>query len=1522
MAQLEAAAPTPGALNDTPLSQFISYTPPASSSAAPATLTSSPTTTDSSNGAGSASDPTNNLMAVSAAKSLWNFGVSTLHPLYDDIRGSIDSVHQVVNQPIINSLQKRNQDLDNQLTSSKKAGTLNNITKSRIESEQKSNQDKINSLMGPANKLLDNPQVQAVGKASTAQDVEKVGGAMATGALLMTPGLEEFAAAGDGTPLIAKMLLGKNALGGTLGLTANLLDQISNGRGVNWGDAAVSFANAYLFTGLMGKVAGIADPTVRVASAVAGQSGIGASTAAAQAAINKQNIGQAAEQGAKQGAIMGIDFEALGMATEFGKTLIKNMNPAYREQVRINQTLKPGFDESVRTGVTDPNVKDAIDENLKKNVRPVSASTHDAMFRLDPEDVLKNPDKYSTQELADQAAAEYVYAQMPDKVKNVIFQEISDNSKSDSPMTNIEGLSKKEAIVNAITQVTGDTEDTIRDRVKQTPRNALTNTSHFTDSVLGFISPAAKILETAVPKGEDSVNADITRFKSEIAMQHNQAKVDQYQTEIKSTDPYTQWKEWAVKRVQSEVEARVANAKMAKSIQDYKAADAAQNGAKDTVEKTPTNTIDADSAATVAGMTPRTTIGSGENNVTGAPDDLPQVVAEVAQKPADIAGDVTQQVYGDMTEKQIKMFNDAKSKDIILKREGALERKQAQLEKAGQSRERYFKALPTEDQIEFQRQFNDKDFTKGPTRAEGETDAQYGKRTNDWNKLKEFYHTKGNALTKAIQSVFPGFKGIDYYFPRDTVEDKGDTGSKLFKGRNDTLVSDKGFLKKRTTSGFDEFLQAIDQKGLKLKSSNPEVLWQGHEMDVAKLIIDKQAKDEIKNNGAKFVRTAEEAKPYKDAGWFEPADKSFQAVHKTAIQVEEAVDKQMYDKLNQLADDIGIKHERLAKIRGKHVGLSFRGQSHIQTEMGSGTGTLAHEIGHQLDDKYALGNVLMRGNSINDDELTELAKDRYKTAKDYVTPSYKKYVADPREKVAAFVDAYVNAPELAKEVAPNTVKTFEAFLDKHPELQQIKDIKPSIELQVNKQTITTGGLENTGRWLLPPGSQIVNRFFPGESVDKGVSPVDNVKDALKISNQMINTTKFAFSSFHLPVAAVAQVAGHIQIAVDDMVGGLNYMKNGDTESAFKSFADIPKQAVKAIIAPIADPLRAMYEGGDNSLVNQYRGEDPIDNKYLKDLVTAGIGRSPSEGILKGYLDELHEGIMDKKPIQAASAGAHLLMSTGYFAGDGYAKLGMMQSAVDILEAKYRNDPLMSTNEDYRKQVTQQVLTETQQRFMQMKADKQFWNSQLNANAQIAFLSTRMFAREYSMYVGTVQDLWRDTPESFSEGKIVVSPRVASTIATVATYTALTAVMGYMSGNKPQGLVDYIYYKDNQGVRRSIPGNPLTVGLSIHHSPRNAITSRLTGAVNLINQYANNENLYGQTINPYYASSSPGAEWGIYEGGAPFWPQIKNILENGLGVAAEPIPFQGNQEEPDQSFIDRVQQSTGFNIAPYWIQNIQ
>jgi hypothetical protein len=302
-------------------------------------------------------------------------------------------------------------------------------------------------------------------------------------------------------------------------------------------------------------------------------------------------------------------------------------------------------------------------------------------------------------------------------------------------------------------------------------------------------------------------------------------------------------------------------------------------------------------------------------------------------------------------------------------------------------------------------------------------------------------------------------------------------------------------------------------------------------------------------------------------------------------KVSEYYDKPVMDKLKALADSLGIKHERVLKgegLGGNRLGVSFTGGNLIKTKFATPEAVMLHEIGHQLDERYNLKEEFLRTQYpkgsregvILNEESRKLADLKWENAE--TSEYFKKYVRKGPEKIAGMFEAYLQAPERFKEVAPNLYKKFVDYVGSNPELKPILDIKPSMVYGKN----TIGGPQEPMTFIDKDGKKWA------------------IKDALTDEIEK-NTTL----TYHKN-ALITNLMNYVNLRKDDRA--TEYLEGMKESHEFQDFAT-------KIGSPEYDALMKMWQPGEykESQVSQLRGyvfpkkvADAFDYFYKQDPMSA------------------------------------------------------------------------------------------------------------------------------------------------------------------------------------------------------------------------------------------------------------------------------------------------------------------------------
>lgn len=369
------------------------------------------------------------------------------------------------------------------------------------------------------------------------------------------------------------------------------------------------------------------------------------------------------------------------------------------------------------------------------------------------------------------------------------------------------------------------------------------------------------------------------------------------------------------------------------------------------------------------------------------------------------------------------------------------------------------------------------------------------------------------------------------------------------------LEGPKSFLKQRTIPTVKEGLEA----GLEPISDNPVdmVLLKVREMD--RYILAHRLLRDLKDRGlVKFVRATEMS----PEGYAKINDRMAQVYGPPTIKVNEWQDPTVYDALSKLARDLGIKHERSYQLGenggSRALGLSYGGQSRIQTRHNTPESVFAHEISHQLDEKFNLGERFFHNpdnklRPIFKRELRALADLRNATL-DVPEGEARPYTRKREEQIAHILQAYIGMKDRFQQVAPRVFREFERVLYENPVLRQIRDIKPSLNFKKIVGEKPHGGLLKMGEYMAPESvANVLNNYLsPGlrnKAWFRAITGAGNV----------MNQAQLGMSAFHLGFTSMDAVVSKFAL-------GLEQLSQGQLGESIKSMATSPA-------APITNFLR-------------------------------------------------------------------------------------------------------------------------------------------------------------------------------------------------------------------------------------------------------------------------------------------------------------------------------------------------------------
>lgn len=373
-----------------------------------------------------------------------------------------------------------------------------------------------------------------------------------------------------------------------------------------------------------------------------------------------------------------------------------------------------------------------------------------------------------------------------------------------------------------------------------------------------------------------------------------------------------------------------------------------------------------------------------------------------------------------------------------------------------------------------------------------------------------------------VRSVGTGAlsKFYENYFPH-MWEDADAAAKFVDEWAKKSMEGGKGWMKQRTYPTIEDGLNA----GLKLKFENPVDAVMAIRKELDKYVMAHQVLNEgIDHRSIQYVPV--DTKP--PSTWEKLDDKISTLFGRRRVDVEEHVDGGLLDKLEAFFDRNKITHERNTNMGGP-AGASVRGKAAVHTAFGSPISVMVHELGHVLDDRYGLADKV-QSTEVRA-ELRELARKRHDGLSDFeVDQKFASYVQKPGEQIANFLDAYINHREMAKEIAPAMTEKFESFLDRHPEISDLRDIKPTLRVDSREGTVDAGGIVTKGHYWAPKEvAQLLNN-----TLKPGLSGKGWYRGALRVNGE-INRLQL-MSGFHAGFVAleapISQVALGIREALN------------------------------------------------------------------------------------------------------------------------------------------------------------------------------------------------------------------------------------------------------------------------------------------------------------------------------------------------------------------------------------------------------
>lgn len=670
------------------------------------------------------------------------------------------------------------------------------------------------------------------------------------------------------------------------------------------------------------------------------------------------------------------------------------------------------------------------------------------------------------------------------------------------------------------------------------------------------------------------------------------------------------------------------------------------------------------------------------------------------------------------------------------------------------------------------------------------------------------------------------------------------------------LEGSKGFLKQKTYATYAEGRAA----GLTPLYTNPVDAMMHGFMEAERFINMREVANQVIHSGTGRY-TAVGSKP--EPGYKFTGDPAFKVYAPPTMSVNEYVNKSVHDALQKTADRMGVNVRTLAstpRIRGA-MGYSVQGGNEVVRRMNTDLSVLSHEIGHQLDYKYKLGNMFR-----DQTELRALADlhNPVDPNTGVIDTRKQAYFRTGVEKSAALLEAYITAPETFKKVAPNSYHGFESFLASHPETQHLVDLERSLALQKITTEIPRQGITQMGEYAVPEQmAQVV-----ANHLGKGLRNNPIFRTYMTASNLM-NSIQLA-GAFHAGFTSMDSAISRGSLAIEQIANGRpikGAMSALSSPAAPFTNAYFGHQLISEYLKPGSNPglspvVKALVDGG--ARISQ---DSAYQNKTISGMVRAFRQGNFLEGTARipgAMMDAVSYPLMQKLvPMQKWGVMGDLMQ-------EELSKLGPTATKAQINDAARR------------------VVDTTDNRMGQVVYDNLF----LNRTAKDLLMAGM---RSVGWNMGTMKEVaggFTSAPRNLfnvAKGKGFATHNTPYVMSMLAITAAMGALYGYLkTGQYPQTLQDYYQpktgRKDDKGsdIRVQLPTYMRDVMSAMHgvqddptKLPGNIIDMAANKAAPLpaaLIELAQNRDYWGKQITP------------------PAAPLSKKVADRAKFLASQAKPF--------------------------------
>ena len=638
-----------------------------------------------------------------------------------------------------------------------------------------------------------------------------------------------------------------------------------------------------------------------------------------------------------------------------------------------------------------------------------------------------------------------------------------------------------------------------------------------------------------------------------------------------------------------------------------------------------------------------------------------------------------------------------------------------------------------------------------------------------------------NAAVRRVQGIKPDVltKLHQFYFPRYWRAEDEAAAARL-AAIHRPFEGTKGFLKARTLQLWTDALE----QGLRPRYDNPTDALRAKlgEMEMFASALEAHAAE--KAAGRRRFLYIFERMP---ENWTKYDDTSTDVFAPPTVTIEEAYDEQIRTKTLEMFQKLGIDQRRLVNMGHGRWGEAQSFPEQVRTKFGGADFVFWHEFGHIMDFRYPdlRPHLGLTGKGTGRDTMSQ----ELRTLAD-LRQADPKYARKAEEKMANVFDAYIRAPELFRQTAPNVWAGLQTWLAKHPDVAgPLNAIRPSLELGSGTAEKFVGGPILLGHWIVPVESAaVLNNYLQPGLWSKAPSLA-----AIKGLGGLISNVRL-ISAFHGQMVSNDALASGLSLPLYDALKGLAEQKPELLKRGLGALPFIPFRPITALVQG-GRMLRSIREPG---------AAVPALDRQLADLaievnLRAGHGAGV-EDATRRWKQALYETanswrageanapavleVLGRTPLMIAHQMMRPIME--WFVPR--MKLGL---AAPMLQRVVQDNPGMDPWE--LRQKLGKVGDAVEDRVGQVTYDNLFQSRIVKDSGQLALQAYGWHLTKERMLYGAASDYFKAGRAMLKGERPEITFRMTYLPALVVTHAIIGGSIMYMlTGRRPQTVQDYLF----------------------------------------------------------------------------------------------------------------------------------